>query len=251
MAAIERGGFCRANPSIKVIASGGKRRDFPLSERAFASAKPARPFSRYRFTHRLTVLAGMLWVRATWVWRPSRSRLIVLGFLLPFCILSCCIATGVSALSGSQHTQTPTSQLVTPTDTPTQDTSLLALTPTDTPTDTPIHTDTPTPTPTPIATPTPKPAVIVTPTPRPQPTATHCVGVNNNPWCYDFNPGKYITYPPSGFCSYFNCIATFYAPDDPGDGYVVECQDTTYSQSGGESGACSSHGGVMRPLYSH
>jgi len=25
----------------------------------------------------------------------------------------------------------------------------------------------------------------------------------------------------------------------------------TYSQSGGESGACSSHGGVMRPLYSH
>src|SRR6266568_9010159 len=186
-----------------------------------------------------------------WVRRPSRSRLIVLGFLLPFCILSCCIATGVSALSGSQHTQTPTSQLVTPTDTPTQDTSLLALTPTDTPTDTPIPTDTPTPTPTPIATPTPKPAVIVTPTPRPQPTATHCVGVNNNPWCYDFNPGKYITYPPSGFCSYFNCIATFYAPDDPGDGYVVECQDTTYSQSGGESGACSSHGGVMRPLYSH
>ncbi len=175
-----------------------------------------------------------------WIRRPSRSRLIVLGILLPFCILTCCIATGVSALSGSQHTQTPTSQQVTPTDTPTQDTSLLALTPTDTPTDTPIPTDTPTPTPTPIATPTPKPAVIVTPTPRPQPTATHCVGVNNNPWCYDFNPGKYITYPPSGFCSY-----------DPGDGYVVECQDTTYSQSGGESGACSSHGGVMRPLYSH
>ncbi len=186
-----------------------------------------------------------------WVRRPSRSRLIVLGILLPFCILTCCIATGMSALSGSQQTQTSTSQQTTPTDTPTQDTSLLAITPTDTPADYPTDTPIPTDTPQPTATPTVQPVIQPTATPRPQPTATHCVGVNNNPWCYDFNYGKYITYPPSGFCSYFNCIATFYASDDPGDGYVVECQDGTYSQSGGESGACSSHGGVMRPLYSH
>ena len=187
-----------------------------------------------------------------WVRRPSRSRLIVLGILLPFCILTCCIATGVSALSGSQHTQTSTSQQTTPTDTPTQDTSLLAITPTDTPADYPTDTPIPTDTPQPTATPTPKPAIQPTATPRPQPTPTpHHTGVNGNPWGYDFNPGGYITYPPSGFCNYFNCIATFYASDDPGDGYVVECQDGTYSQSGGESGACSSHGGVMRPLYSH
>jgi hypothetical protein len=89
------------------------------------------------------------------------------------------------------------------------------------------------------------------PTPKPKPTPTHCIGVNNNPWCYDFNSGGLIYTPPNGFCGYFNCIATFYAPDDPGDGYIIECQDSTFSQSGGESGACSHHGGEMRPLYSH
>jgi hypothetical protein len=31
----------------------------------------------------------------------------------------------------------------------------------------------------------------------------------------------------------------------------VECSDGMYSQSGGESGSCSHHGGNLRPLYSH
>src|SRR5260221_7156328 len=113
------------------------------------------------------------------------------------------------------------------------------------------------PTQKPTQEPTQKPTPM--PTPHPQPTqpppkATpppSCQAVNNNPWCYNFLPGKLIYVPPNGFCSYFNCIATFYAPDDPGDGYIVECQDSTYSQSGGESGACSSHGGVLKSLYSH
>ncbi len=175
----------------------------------------------------------------------QRNAWIIIGAIL---VLGLLIGTIVSATQG---TQTPTAQ-ATPTDTPTQDTSLLALTPTDTPADYPTDTPTPTDTPQPTATPTPHPAIQPTATPRPQPTPTpHHTGVNGNPWGYDFNPGGYITYPPSGFCNYFNCIATFYASDDPGDGYVVECQDGTYSQSGGESGACSSHGGVMRPLYSH
>ncbi len=186
-----------------------------------------------------------------WVRRPSRSRLIVLGFLLPVCILTCCIATGVSALSGSQHTQTTTSQQVTPTDTPTQDTSLLALTPTDTPADYPTDTPTPTDTPSPTATatPTPRPAIQPTPTPRPQPTPTpHHTGVNGNPWGYDFNPGNLIYSPPSAFCSYFSCVSTFWSATR---GYVAECANGEYTHSGGVSGACSRDGGVSRTLYSH
>ena len=31
---------------------------------------------------------------------------------------------------------------------------------------------------------------------------------------------------------------------------MVECNDATYSMSGGISGACSSHGGEDRPVYS-
>jgi hypothetical protein len=64
-------------------------------------------------------------------------------------------------------------------------------------------------------------------------------------------PGNLIYTPPSNFCSYFNCISSFWEPDDPGDGYVVQCADGSFSQSGGERGACSYHVGVSRPLYSH
>jgi hypothetical protein len=110
------------------------------------------------------------------------------------------------------------------------------------------------PTPTPTLKPTPVPTHAVVPTQppvHPTPTQPACQAVNNNPWCYNFSSGKLIYVPPGGFCSYFNCISTFYGSDDPGDGYIVECDDGAYSQSGGESGACSYHGGVMRPLYSH
>src|SRR5258708_10357930 len=101
MAAIERGGFCKANPSIKVIASGGNLRDFPLSERPFASAKPARPFSRYRFTHRLTVLAGMLWVRATWAWVIPSSRA---GRMIVKRVCACALWSFERAVSGTDDT---------------------------------------------------------------------------------------------------------------------------------------------------
>lgn len=188
-------------------------------------------------------------VRKTWLNTASRSRTLTLGCLLPLCLALCCVVASVAAFSGSKQAAQPT---------PTATTAVLVAQ--DTPTDTPIPTDTPTATPLPTATPTPKPTPIPTPKPqptqppRPTPTPTpkpHCSGVNNNPWCYDFNPGNLIYVPPSGFCGYFNCIATFYAPDDPGDGYIIECTDSTYSQSGGERGACSSHGGELRPLYSH
>lgn len=104
----------------------------------------------------------------------------------------------------------------------------------------------------PKATPKPQPTHQATPKPTPKPTQPPvCQAVNGNPWCYNFSPGNLITNPPSDFCSYFNCIASFVSADDPDGGYIVECGDTTFSQSGGESGACSHHGGEMRPLYSH
>jgi Protein of unknown function (DUF3761) len=173
--------------------------------------------------------------RRRWPW--------IIGILIGALVL--CIAVSVAAAN------TPTQQAAQPTPKPT--TAAAVATATTAPTSVP--TATPTPSPQPTVKPTAKPTqLVVKPTPKPQPTPTpkpHCVAVNNNPWCYNFSPGGLIYTPPSGFCGYFNCIPTFYASDDPGDGYIVECNDGTYSQSGGESGACSHHGGVMRPLYSH
>jgi hypothetical protein len=101
----------------------------------------------------------------------------------------------------------------------------------------------------PTLTPTPKPSPTPTPTqlPDPTPTPAPATGVNGNPWGYDFNPGNVITNPPSGFCGYFDCIASF----SSGKGYVVECGDGQYSKSGGKQGACLRNGGVSQILYSH
>lgn len=117
-----------------------------------------------------------------------------------------------------------------------------------------VEAPTPSPSPSPIDTPTPKPTPAPTRPPAPASSPTPkptCLAINNNPWCYSFSPGRTITVPPDGFCSYFACIPTFYEPDDPGDGYIVQCADGLYSQSGGERGACSRHGGVGRTLYAH
>ncbi|MDP9301978.1 MAG: PASTA domain-containing protein [Actinomycetota bacterium] len=70
-------------------------------------------------------------------------------------------------------------------------------------------------------------------------------GVFGNPWCYTFESGSYISHPPADFCSYFDCISSFWS----GSGYVIECQDGWFSKSGGISGSCSSHGGNWRYLY--
>jgi hypothetical protein len=142
-------------------------------------------------------------------------------------------ATTKQSVSANASIQQPTH--VEPTDTPTPE-------PTATPTDTP----TPTPTPTPI--PTLEPVQQQQPVQQSvQQQPAPATGVNGNPWGYDFNPGNYITAPPSAFCSYFNCIASFWN----GKGHVEECNDATYSKSGGISGSCSKHGGDWRPLYSH
>jgi hypothetical protein len=114
--------------------------------------------------------------------------------------------------------------------------------PTDPPTLLPTQPPTPTATQLPTPTATQPPAA---PAPTQPPAHT---GVNGNPWGYDFTPGNLIYNPPAAFCDYFNCISSFWTSTN---GYVDECNDDTYSHSGGRSGACSHHGGEMRPLYSH
>ena len=70
-------------------------------------------------------------------------------------------------------------------------------------------------------------------------------GAPSNPYGYNFcGNGGYITSPASDVCSYFNCIDNF----SNGRGYMVECNDGTYSMSGGIRGACSYHHGEDRPV---
>jgi hypothetical protein len=113
------------------------------------------------------------------------------------------------------------------------------------------------PTPTPTAAPTPPPVVVAPkvaapPAPKPAPAgpAFNYCGAPANPWHYNFCAGSVIQPPPPNFCSYFNCITSFWTEDRPNDGYVIQCVDGRFSLSGGEAGSpCSSHGGPSRTLY--
>jgi hypothetical protein len=104
------------------------------------------------------------------------------------------------------------------------------------------------PTPAPTAVPTLPPTVAPPPPqppPPPPPPAKNLCGAPSNPWGYNFCGGATITSPPGDFCQYFNCIGNFWN----GRGYVIECNDATYSKSGGIRGSCSYHQGDLRPLY--
>lgn len=124
-----------------------------------------------------------------------------------------------------------------------------------TPEPTPVPTPQPTPEPTPERTPEPTPPPtpaptqrrVVTPkpaTPAPAQSQNLC-GAPQNPWGYNFCSGSYISTPPGSFCSYFSCIGNF--PN--GRGYVIQCQDSMFSKSGGIQGSCSHHGGNRRALF--
>lgn len=96
--------------------------------------------------------------------------------------------------------------------------------------------------------PLPSPSATSTPpnaSAAPSAPAVNLCSAPANPWNYNFCAGTLIKSPPSDFCSYFDCIASFWN----GVGYVVQCADGTYSKSGGRSGVCSSHGGFRRNLY--
>jgi hypothetical protein len=183
-----------------------------------------------------------------WYRRKTQRAQITIGVVSVLLLMSCVAFTSVAAIidrgnalmvptpitTVSQSIRTTQSATATPTQP-----VVLQVTVTPTPKLKPTATPTPRPTPKPTQLP-----------PKPQPTPTPC-GNPCNPFGYTFTPGNLIYYPPSGFCNYFSCIPSFYEKDDPGDGYIVECNDGTYSQSGGERGACSYHGGVLRSLYSH
>jgi hypothetical protein len=95
--------------------------------------------------------------------------------------------------------------------------------------------------------PTTRAPVAVRTTTAPKPVALSTCGAPSNPWGYNFcGRGAYITDPPASFCDVFNCIPSFWKSTN---GYVMQCDDLTYSHSGGRSGSCSYHGGNYRALY--
>ena len=103
-------------------------------------------------------------------------------------------------------------------------------------------------TPAPTKAPTPVPTPVVVQTPATAPIDQAC-GAPSNPFGYNFfGPGNTIASPPKAFCSYFNCIPSFWKSTH---GYVEECQDDMFSHSGGVQGSCSYHGGNKEPLLSH
>lgn len=179
-----------------------------------------------------------------WQWykRKSKAGQLGIGCGTLIGVLLLCGICGAVANAGNATEPPATAQVAATTPT-------LTIVPTKAPapSPTPIPTLIPTPMPTPTPTQAPvKPAPVQQSQPE-QSAPAPATGVNGNPWGYDFNPGNHIYSPPSAFCSYFNCIASFWN----GKGYVEECSDTTYSKSGGISGSCSKHGGDYRPLYSH
>jgi hypothetical protein len=181
---------------------------------------------------------------------PSASKRPKVGIIVGAIVTLCALfiyTVGNTSGSGLKNTSISSSTIA-PTAT---SVGVIHLTPVATkvlvkPTIAPTKAPTPTPTAVPTSIPTQPP--VPTAPPAPQPTQPPITGVNGNPWGYNFQSGNLIYNPPSNFCAYFNCIPSFWKSTN---GYVDECNDDTYSHSGGVSGACSRHGGEMRPLYSH
>jgi len=116
------------------------------------------------------------------------------------------------------------------------------------PTTVPSRATAPTTTPA-TAAPVRKPPATHAPTSMPPKTTVQrsLCGAPDNPYGYNFcGRGSHVYRPPAGICSYFACIQNF----DNGVGYMEECQDGMYSMSGGRQGACSYHGGELRPVSS-
>ena len=171
-------------------------------------------------------IVGVLFL-STWAWAGTEAPATSSG---PTSLTSKPSGVGGGAPS---TTEAPTiSTASTPTPSPS---------PTPTPTATPTTTPPPTPAPTLAAAPTAAP---VKPTQNPAPPVNTC-GAPTNPWGYNFCGGNVISNPPSNFCNYFSCIASFWKSTN---GYVEQCVDGLFSHSGGRSGSCSTHGGNRRPL---
>ena len=156
-----------------------------------------------------------------------------LSILVYFTILSIVLVI-IGVQARTQHATVTSSS--SPTNPPTQITSILNPPPIS------MGKQPPTPTPVPTVKPTP-----ITLNPKPTP----CLGVNCNPWGYNFTPGNLIYNPPADFCNYFTCIPNFNKPHHTHSGYVVECNDGVYSQFHGRRETCALHNGILRLLYAH
>jgi hypothetical protein len=84
-----------------------------------------------------------------------------------------------------------------------------------------------------------------TTTPQPPPPPPNLCGAPPNPYGYNFCGGSPLADPASNICSYLDCVANFFN----GKGFVVECQDNTFSKSGGTKAVCSKHVGYLQTLY--
>jgi hypothetical protein len=93
----------------------------------------------------------------------------------------------------------------------------------------------------------PTPPTPSTPPAAPPSASQDTCGAPANPWGYNLcGRGKVVSSAPANFCSVFTCIPSFW---NQTNGNVVRCSDGLFSHSGGVRGACSSHGGVGRPVY--
>ncbi|GCE45711.1 hypothetical protein EI42_02872 [Thermosporothrix hazakensis] len=187
-------------------------------------------------------------------WPPAHKgikRALSLGLVMLVVTFSCGLFAALPVPKAPVAQSVVVTPTLAPTATPTlkpSPTPTLKPSPTPTPKPSPTPTPSPTPEPTQPPAPTPEPTQPPAPTQPPEPTQPPApIGVNGNPWGYNFESGSLIYSPPPEFCNYFACINNFYN----GNGYVVQCNDGMYSKSGGRPGVCSYHGGAGRTLYAH
>ena len=186
---------------------------------------------------------------SVWVGNSSNSRTRRGGLSAAVSILGLCVAFAVTGCGSVGGTGTPVAaeQQATTQSIPTPDVSAF-----DSPSAVEVTTA-----PATSAAPTsaaPKPPAPSTHAAAPAPARTTAAaklslcGAPQNPFGYNFcGRGGYIyNANPTAVCSYFNCIANF----GKSAGYMIECNDDTYSTAGGKRGACSDHSGVRRPVYS-
>jgi hypothetical protein len=213
------------------------------------------PDGQWRWDGRSWVSAGAAPVHKPWVggiwWIPGlrtgaawKLPVVAVGFLLLLAGINSAVSQPPSRSAGQGVAQAPPSASPSAVTKAVSSPSVAVTSPS------PSTVQAPSPSPKAPPSPSPKPAaspVAPPPPPPPPPPAPTTCGAPANPWGYNFCGGNLIYSPPSNFCSYFNCIASFWKSTL---GYVDECNDGTYSHSGGRQGACSYHNGEMRPLYS-
>jgi hypothetical protein len=153
-------------------------------------------------------------------------------------ILVSLAASGQPGASGQFNAENSSAAIATTTSEQTS----AALPNTVVPAATPVPTTEPPPVPTPTTQPTPTPSPTTSTTTEPPP---NLCGAPANPYGYNFCGGTLIYTPAADICSYLVCAANFWKAD----GYVVLCQDNTFSRTGGKPKVCNQDRGYRRALF--